>query len=202
MWRSFLKVWLLTLFSENFLHVCDEFWSKRRYHCAVKPLQCILIMSTPHFSHSSPPSHPLSNFIRFSVNKQTKTLWVQQGLRLHEPPLPSLLELWLTWSCADYHSCCDSWAEWLTAVSCPEDRISHLSFLVSSSNIPWALGQGEVDQMSYLGLGIHGHLFSALWVVRSLCTNHCHYSKELLWPWLRVALIIDLNKYFNGNLTS
>lgn len=61
MWRSFLKVWLLTLFFENFLHVYDEFWGKRCYHCAMKPLQCILIMSTPHFSHSSPLDPPSSN---------------------------------------------------------------------------------------------------------------------------------------------
>lgn len=93
-----------------------------------------------------PPTHPLPNFICFSVNKQTNK-------NPHEPPLPSVLELWLTWSCADYHSCCDSWAGWLTATSCPEDRISHLSFLVSSWNIPWALGQGEVDTDVLSGAG-------------------------------------------------
>lgn len=61
MWRSFLKVWLSTLFFENFLHVYDEFWSKRCYHCTMKPLQCIFITSAPHFSHSSSLDPPSSN---------------------------------------------------------------------------------------------------------------------------------------------
>lgn len=114
-----------------------------------------------------PPTHLLPNFICFSVNKQTNK-------NPHEPPLPSVLELWLMWSCADYHSCCDSWAGWLTAMSCPEDRISHLSFLVSSWNIPWALGQGEVDTDVLSGAGHSWSLILSPWVLRSLCANHCH----------------------------
>lgn len=96
--------------------------------------------------------------------------------------------------CSDNYSC----HEFMYATNCHNQRLACSSILPifrllhSFPSIsamfpkPWKAGAG-LKHRFYLLHSTHSHLFSALWIVTSLCVNSYFHNKKLHWPRLRAA---------------